>query len=281
MNTHSIRITEDGSTTIFNSLKNEHYHSTHGAVQESMHVFIEAGMQYLMDIEPHQAIGNTVENSLQHDRGNTVENKSQHDREQYFDKLNILEVGFGTGLNALLSLMELNKINNTSEHHEHALHINYTALEPFPIDADIVKELNFCDRLSVPELQDTFEKMHLMFDQTNSSESFSESTQLSPHFNFTSVRSTLQDYDPVSNNIAEKHHKYDLVYFDAFSPDTEPSLWTKEMFLKLNDMMKRGGVLVTYCSKGVVRRMMQECGFKVERIKGPPGKHEMLRAVTD
>lgn len=247
MNIHSIRITEDGSTTIFNSLKNEHYHSTHGAVQESMHVFIAAGMRFLQQV----------------------------------NEINILEVGFGTGLNAILTLMELDKINNTSEHHEHPLNISYTALEPFPIDADVVKELNFCEMLSIPELQETFEKMHLVFDQTTSSKSFSESTQLTPHFNFTSVRSTLQDYDPVSKNIAKKHHKYDLVYFDAFSPDTEPTLWTKEVFLKLYAMMNRGGVLVTYCSKGVVRRMMQECGFKVERIKGPPGKHEMLRALRD
>ncbi len=259
MNTHSIRITEDGSTTIFNSMKNEHYHSTHGAVQESTHVFIAAGMSYLMDVEPQQAMGNTV-------------NSSPHDH-----TINILEVGFGTGLNALLTLLELEKINKATEHHLHPLHINYTALEPFPIDAEIVKKLNYCELLSVPELQETFEKMHFIFGQTNSSEPFLKSTQITPHFNFTGGRSTLQDYDPVSTNIAEKQHKYDLVYFDAFSPDTEPSLWTKEVFSKLYAIMNRGGVFVTYCSKGVVRRMMQECGFKVERIKGPPGKHEMLR----
>jgi tRNA U34 5-methylaminomethyl-2-thiouridine-forming methyltransferase MnmC len=273
MNTHSIRITGDGSTTIFNSLKNEHYHSTHGAVQESMHVFIQAGIRYLIDEESHQAMGNTVVNRSQHDM-------MKYGKLQHGYTLNVLEVGFGTGLNALLTLMELNRINNTTEHRQHPLHINYTALEPFPIDADIANKLNYCEMLSVPDLQETFERMHSLFGQTDSSHPVIASTPLSPYFNFTGLRTTLQDHAPVDMNIAEKHRNQHLVYFDAFSPDTEPTLWTKEVFSKLYAMMNRGGVLVTYCSKGVVRRTMQECGFRVERLKGPPGKHEMLRGLT-
>lgn len=221
-----IRTTEDGSHTLFNVNKNENYHSIHGAVQESMHVFISAGYRYL------NASAQTM---------------------------NILEIGFGTGLNTLLTIMDY-----VDNYDSHVKLINYYGIEPFPISQEIVWNLNYCDFLGKPDLKDKFFQLHSL-------------PPFIPHkilddFHFTRVEQKFEDYIP--------DVLFDLVFLDAFSPETEPGLWRRDIFEKIFAIMNRGGVLVTYCSKGVVRRSLQECGFFVERIPGPPGKHEMLRAIV-
>lgn len=241
-----IELTEDGSATLFSERVNEHYHSIHGAVQESVHVFIKAGLQYILP--------------------------KKH-------SINILEVGFGTGLNALLTLKEYLEFQNS--HTQKTWHdkidqtldsnlsnqeksINYTALEPYPIQESLVHDLKYSDYLSIPSLSDSFKSMHI--------EPSGKVINLTGKFNFNKLELKLQNYKP-------EDRLYDLVYFDAFSPAVEPELWTPEVFQHLYNIINEESALVTYCSKGVVRRMMQECGFKVERLPGPPGKHEMLRAV--
>lgn len=207
-------MTADGSNTLFIPEMNEHYHSINGAVQESQHVFITAGLKHL--------------------------NK---------DRLRIFEVGFGTGLNAFLTLQAT--CLDTS------LHISYYAVERFPLDMDLVQQLNYGGSHS-----DLFIKLHQV--EWNSLQTITD------HF---SLYKMLDD-----SNSCELPDQLDLVYFDAFAPDKQPEMWNPEIFSKLYAKMNVGGILTTYCAKGAVRRMMQEAGYSVERIPGPPGKREMLRA---
>ncbi|MFA6949469.1 MAG: tRNA (5-methylaminomethyl-2-thiouridine)(34)-methyltransferase MnmD [Lentimicrobiaceae bacterium] len=215
--------TEDGSYTLFNEDINEHYHSIHGAVRESTHIFINAGLMSMVGRNP---------------------------------EIRILEIGFGTGLNALLTLIEQQKLN---------IKVNYSALEPYPVPREIYEKLNYCNFLAVPILNSSFELMHSNIDNN--------SVKINRDFTFNGYLTTFQKFESVDNN-------FDLIYLDAFSPDTEPALWTEDIFIKLHRIMNKEGVIVTYCSKGIVRRLMQSCGFSTERLPGPPGKHEILRATA-
>lgn len=215
-------LTEDGSYTLYNEEVNEHFHSIHGAVGESVHIFIEAGFQH-------------VANSL--------------------NEINLLEIGFGTGLNALLTIIESNKSN---------LLVNYTAIEPNPLPGDVVKQLGYSKHLGFDELENVFLQLHDSFKK--------EVFPLYHKFEFKGFTGKFQDVDL-------KGRKFDLVYFDAFSPETEPTLWTEDIFMKLHTMMNTGGIIVTYCCKGSVRRLLEACNFMTERLPGPPGKHQILRAT--
>lgn len=206
--------TEDGSATLFIPELNEHYHSIHGARKESMHVYIESGLKQLLNspgVKPVQ--------------------------------IRILEMGFGTGLNALLTL------EATPD-----LLVSYTAIEKYPLSADETAALNY------PE--EAFPRMH-----KGPWEEFFPVTQ---KFRLKKLKLDLSDY--------ETEERFNLMYFDAFAPDLQPDLWTAEIFSKLYTLMLPGGILTTYSAKGQVRRNMQAAGFAVERIPGPPGKREMLRA---
>lgn len=208
-----IKITEDGSPTIYLPEINEHYHSFHGAITESMHVFITNGLQQL--------------------------SSSGQD-------ISILEIGLGTGLNVLLSM--LNGVNNK---------IYYHALEPFPLDDDVIEQLNF----NLPNMQ-VLEKIHQA--------EFMKDVKLSDNFIFQKMNDTIED--------VQLQRKYDLIYFDAFGPQVQPEIWCAENFKKIFNATEKNGILVTYCSKGDVRRAMIHAGYQVEKIPGPPGKREMLRA---
>jgi tRNA U34 5-methylaminomethyl-2-thiouridine-forming methyltransferase MnmC len=210
--------TGDGSTSIFLPEFNEHYHSHHGAVQESMHVFMKMGWE------------------------KAIKGKSSID---------LLEIGFGTGLNAWLVYEE------TLKHDGPAVH--YSSIEAFPVVNEMAAQLNYCS----PELKPEFMRLHHA--------AWDHAVPLSSTFVLEKLQITLTDFKP--------SRKYDLVFFDAFAPRVQPELWTKEIFEKLFAAMKPGGILVTYCAKGEVRRNMIAAGFTVERIPGPPGKREMLRAV--
>jgi tRNA U34 5-methylaminomethyl-2-thiouridine-forming methyltransferase MnmC len=212
-------LTADGSHSIYNTALDEHYHSTHGALQESRHVFIEAGLRPF---------------ALTH------------------QSLRILEIGFGTGLNCLLSLMEAGAPGPR---------IEYTTLEPFPLSHDMIATLNYAGILEAPGAEPAFAMMH----------SFEAGRlELSERFALIRSRNALHDFQPEG--------KYNLIYFDAFAPDVQPELWTREAFHKLFACLDPGGVLVTYCAKGEVKRAMKEAGFLIERLPGPPGKREMTRA---
>jgi tRNA U34 5-methylaminomethyl-2-thiouridine-forming methyltransferase MnmC len=214
--------TADGSHTLELVGMDEHYHSTFGAVQESMHVFIRNGL--------HSLTGKAR-------------------------SVNILEIGFGTGLNALLTLLESQKIK---------LKVYYLTLEPFPLEREEFEALNYPRLLPEPGLLEVFLKFH--------ESEWSKDMELVPGFFFRKEITGLEAASLPGNF-------FDLVYFDAFGPDTQPELWEQPLFEKVYKAMKPGGVLATYCAKGIVRRAMKASGFHVEKLPGPPGKREMTRAV--
>ena len=223
--------TEDGSHSIFVKELNEVYHSRFGAVNESMHVFIEAGFHQLF----HPLSTFEVLSGLQ--------------------KVNILEIGFGTGLNAFLTLRQC---------FETDVQINYVALEPYPIKKEIWQQLNYPDIIKLPEGDKMFRELHNC--------EWEKPFEINSQFR-------IQKYLLGINEIELEDDFYNLVYFDAFAPEIAPELWTLSVFQKLFKAIKRGGIFVTYSAKGVVRRALQSAGFEVERIPGPKGKREMLRAI--
>jgi tRNA U34 5-methylaminomethyl-2-thiouridine-forming methyltransferase MnmC len=217
-------ISEDGSHTLFVPQLNEHYHSTHGAIQESRHIFIEAGLQKAVELNR---------------------------------KIKLLEVGFGTGLNALLTSLFAKRTG---------IEVDYIALEAYPLDKGILEQLNYCRLIEDREAT-------MLFDRISKSE-WDQSLPLSANFTLLKVHKMLQDY-PFNDGPVH------LVYFDAFSPDVQPELWSEGIFKKLFDHMVIGGILVTYSCKGVVKRALKSAGFLIEKLPGPPGKREILRAIKE
>lgn len=216
--------TSDGSHSIYIPELDEHYHSVHGAIQESKHVFIEAGLK-------HAA--------------------AKH------NTLHILEIGFGTGLNALLTMIET--ANST-------LQTKYTSIEAFPISTEMAAQLNYMELLHAQAFKENFERMH--------SCEWEKEINILPNFSFCKRKTTLQEIQLTPS-------AFDLIYFDAFGPPTQPEMWTESIFQKMYNCMKPGSALVTYCAKGEVKRTLKKVGFNVESLQGPPGKREMVRAVRN
>jgi tRNA U34 5-methylaminomethyl-2-thiouridine-forming methyltransferase MnmC len=169
-------------------------------------------------------------------------------------KIAILEIGFGTGLNTFITFLE---------GREKQLDIDYVGVEAYPIAASEVLKLNYVEELKVATDQYIFDKIHML--------PWEEKQEISREFQLTKRKQFFQD-------IADKK-VFDLIYFDAFGAKNQPELWTEVIFLKMYEALRENGVLVTYCAKGSARRAMQAVGFSVERIPGPPGKREMLRAT--
>ena len=213
-----LQVTSDGSHTLYMPDMDEHYHSVNGAIQESEHVFIEAGLHRLSKKE-----------------------------------IRVLEIGFGTGLNAFLTLLDSRQADR---------HITYYSMELYPLDIALVQNLNYGKVLCARE-EDLFMALH--------EAPWNQSASITPNFTLHKMKGDC--------NQAELPNEIDLVYFDAFAPDKQPEMWNQELFNKLYFRMNAGGILTTYCAKGAVRRTMKESGFSVERIPGPPGKREMLRAT--
>jgi tRNA U34 5-methylaminomethyl-2-thiouridine-forming methyltransferase MnmC len=210
-------ITEDGSHSLFVHELNEHYHSVRGAYTESQHVFIEAGL-------------------------NQIKRRN----------IRILEMGFGTGLNALLTLAATNHSQIT---------IHYTGIDKYPLPKSITSSLNY---ELIAGLNDRG-MLHLMHDVP-----WNQEALIRPGFVLEKMKCDMKDLDQIN--------VFDLVYFDAFAPEKQPELWTEDLFRRLFISMRSDSILTTYSSKGMVRRNLQSAGFRVEKIPGPPGKREMTRA---
>ncbi len=209
-------ITEDGSHTYFVPEIGESYHSKHGAIQESRHIFIDSGLKMIDKTE-----------------------------------IRIFEMGFGSGLNALLTL-EYARLNNKS--------IHYDAIELYPIDNKEASVFNYPQLLGVS--QDDFMMLH--------NSEWETGNDLTPFFNLHKTKADISTYS---------HKKlYDLIYFDAFSPNVQPDLWKTPIFIKLYKSLSPGGILSSYSVRGDFRRALKEAGFLVEKIPGPPGKRHITRA---
>lgn len=211
-------VTEDGSHTIYLPEINEHYHSVHGAIQESLHIYIGQGLLYSGKKE-----------------------------------FSILEIGFGTGLNAWLTYCYSKQEN---------LKINYFSLEKFPLKESEYLRLNYSENI-FPENADVFKQIHCS--------DWDLPIHISPNFTLEKVCADLTTYN------FDKTRQFDLVYYDAFAPGKQPEMWTDQVLQKVAETVCTNGILVTYCAKGVVRRALSATGFSMERIPGPPGKKEILR----
>lgn len=212
-------ITSDGSTTIHLPEWNEQYHSKHGAIQEAIHVFIKNGFRCIS-----------------------------------LDKISILEIGFGTGLNAFITFLEAKKSNKM---------IDYIGVEAYPVETSEIQQLNYVSELNAQVSQVVFKEMHAI--------SWEEKHAISANFLLTKRKQFFKDISD--------ENTFDIIYFDAFGVRVQPELWTEAIFLKMHQALKINGILVTYAAAGRVRRALQKVGFTVERLQGPPGKREMLKAI--
>ena len=213
--------TGDGSVTIHLPDWDEQYHSKHGAIAEARHVFIKTGLHHFL-----------AENPL--------------------NEISIMEIGFGTALNALLTVSEIEKLG---------ISCTYLGVEAYPVSDQEVAKLNYPEKTEISA--SLFQQLHDV--------PWEENVQISPFFSLTKRKQFFAD-------ISEENTS-NLIYFDAFGARVQPELWTEEIFSKMYTALKTNGVLVTYAAKGSVRRAMQAVGFTVERLPGPPGKREMLRAT--
>ncbi|MEO8933447.1 MAG: tRNA (5-methylaminomethyl-2-thiouridine)(34)-methyltransferase MnmD [Xanthomarina sp.] len=216
--------TADGSKTIQLIDIDEQYHSIHGALQESEYVFIKQGLQHVIQI-----------------KGENI------------DPISILEIGFGTGLNTMTTLVEAKK---------RLTPINYVGVEAYPISEEEVLALHYNNLFQDASINALFEVVH--------SGPWEKPIEITPYF-------TLEKQQKHFHEITDQS-KYNLIYFDAFGARVQPELWTESIFKLMFNSLKEDGVLVTYSAKGSVRRAMQTVGFLVEKLPGPPGKREMLRA---
>lgn len=243
-----IERTEDGSATLFVPELNEHYHSTKGARTESQHIFIDMGLKASAATSPR-----------------------------------VLEIGFGTGLNAWLTLEEAERSGRN---------VHYTGLELYPLEWQMIEQLNYVSDNEQVTVNGEQQAAIGLFKQLHTSP-WEEEIHLTPHF---TLRKVQEDFNKLkiehgelrinnANNSAAisqfsiLNSQFNLVYFDAFAPEKQPEMWSQELFNCLYVLLVKDGILTTYCAKGVVRRMLQAAGFIVERLPGPPGgKREILRA---
>lgn len=216
-----IQKTEDGSPTIYLPELDEHYHSVHGAIQESSHIFIQAGLRSL---------------------------PTGHIR--------ILEVGFGTGLNAFLTLLET--FNNPN------LSIEYFTVERYPLSTDITEQLDY-PHLLAPDRADLFAALHRA--------PWDKPVNITSAFTLHKIEGDIATV-PLPDDI-------NLIYFDAFAPEKQPEMWQQSIFDRISRHTAPQGVVVTYCAKGDVRRGWQAAGFRMEKLPGPPGKRHILRGIKE
>jgi tRNA U34 5-methylaminomethyl-2-thiouridine-forming methyltransferase MnmC len=238
--------TSDGSHSLFVRSLNETYHSRHGAMQESQWVFIKHGLPSASLGHRPSAVGERSRTTVGERNRTTVGERSRTTLGHQ-----ILEVGFGTGLNALLAMRWAE---------EHQVHVHFTTLETNALSLELAEQLNYA---SSEQERSDFLKMHAAV--------WDQDIVITPHF---TLHKALREVQTES-----AHEVFDVIFFDAFGPPTQPEMWTTAIFQRMFNALKPGGILVTYCAKGQVRRDMQSVGFSVERLPGPPGKREMLRAT--
>lgn len=219
---HEIIITQDGSSSIYIPELDETYHSKFGAIQEAKHVFIKNGLDLFED----------------------------------GSEISILEIGFGTGLNAFITMLEAEKRN---------LKINYVGVEAYPIALDEILQLNYVKQLESLEKQVDFEKMH--------ASNWEDEIVINPNFTLTKRKLSFADISD--------ENTFDLIYFDAFGFTVQPELWNEAIFEIMYKSLKDRGILTTYACRTSIKNAMQHAGFQTLKLPGAPGKREMLRALKN
>ncbi|MEN0057053.1 MAG: tRNA (5-methylaminomethyl-2-thiouridine)(34)-methyltransferase MnmD [Mucilaginibacter sp.] len=223
-NNLEIVTTADGSKTIYNAQVGEHYHSRNGALQESKHVFVNAGLNFFLDKkEP--------------------------------EEVSILEVGFGTGLNFLLSA-DFCIARQTA--------LDYTGIEAYPISADMMAQTGYQEYVS-PEVWTNY--------ISNYPTALKTTVNLDDYCSLGIANTTLMDFQTA--------RQYDIIYFDAFASARQPEMWELPAISHAVSFLKPGGIFVTYAITGNLKRMLKSLGFTIEKVPGAAGKREMLRAVKD
>ncbi len=217
-----IVLTEDGSSSLYVEEIQEHFHSHFGAIQEAQHIFIQNGLHEKMRSE--------------------------------LKEISILEIGFGTGLNCFLTILEQQK---------NSIPIYYEGIEKYPLSEEEYKQLNYASVFD-PNQQHLFDKLH--------ETPWEEPVAILPNFELCKRACSFE-------TATFDFNKFDLVYFDPFSPDKQPEMWELPVINKVFDSMKKGAILMTYCTKGVVKRTFKEVGFLIEKLPGPIGKREILRVT--
>ncbi|HEB62537.1 MAG TPA: SAM-dependent methyltransferase [Bacteroidetes bacterium] len=223
MKDRNILYTEDGSHTVYAAKFDSLYHSSHGAMRESNHVFIENGLRYFFKTNKNGAI-------------------------------KILEYGFGTGLNALLS-MDFAKKND--------IIIEYTGIEAYPLDLEEIKELNYLEESGLSYLKREFLAMH--------EKDMIQDLELNKNFKFTKLKKMFEDF--------EEKDCYDIVYYDVFGAEVQAELWLRPQLDKVIGNLKKKGILITYGAKGSFKRALKSLNMEVQSLPGPPGKREITRAI--
>ncbi len=218
-----IKTTSDGSKTLYINDLEEGYHSHHGALQEAEHVFINNGIKNINNCE-----------------------------------INILELGFGTGLNALVTIDEFLKNNDNQS-------INYFTLEKYPVNEEEVIQLSYVEHFNFDNSEEIYQKLH--------TSAWGKTIEILPNFTFTKYNCDFFELQNIDLP------KINLVYYDCFGARVQPDLWEKPLFEMVKNKMATEGLLTTYSSKGSVRRILKELNFEVKKLEGPKGKREMINAI--
>ena len=224
-----ILTTSDGSHTLFSEQFNEIYHSTHGAIQESSYVYIKQGLEYVLA------------------------SQSEHLAEKC--PIKVFEVGFGTGLNTLLTFIKAKQAETV---------VNYETIELFPVSVDTIRQINYTAQLGDEIAQPVFQKLHLA--------KWNQTIQITDAFILTKYNTSLSGFALTPNY-------FHLIYFDAFAPDIQPEIWSGEIMKEMYKGLIHGGILVSYCSKSSFQKALKRAGFRIEKLPGPKGKREMIRAI--
>ncbi len=225
MNDFSVFITDDGSHSLYVPLLDETYHSSFGAITESEHIFIRAGLDHFFRSHPGQ------------------------------NSLSIFEMGFGTGLNALLTYRYALKNH---------ICLKYISIESNPLQPDFATSLNYPEQLAFENSRKIFHALH--------ESPWEREVKIADLFSFKKVHQKIEDYKIQPG-------KVEVIYYDAFAPGVQPHIWDRAILSGMYEMLMTGGVLATYCAQGKFRRDLAAVGFHVEKLPGPPGKKEIVRAV--
>ena len=217
--------TRDGSSSLLIPEMNETYHSTHGAITESEYVFLKMGVDHFIENHPNQ------------------------------NEIRILEIGFGTGLNAWLTALAAEELK---------VKFKFTSIEKFPLDSNLIDQLNYKYKKETAESRKIFENIHRA--------DWGKECSIRDWFDLTKEQTDIADFNPANES-------FDLIYFDAFAPSKQPEMWSQNVLTKMYDLLKNRGVFVTYCAQGQFKRDLKAVGFETEELKGPPGKKEMTRGT--